>query len=226
MAIIRRTSARFSPPSMGFSCQRSTRRAIERDEEKIRHWQRHKWPAIKKAYREGRLIVFIDETGGSTKPHRVRTWAPRGQTPELHETFGWQSLSIIAAISLWRILFRIHAGAINGDQVVHFRGFLGRHTRQPMLIVWDGAPFHRCKWVAEHVASTKGRLLIERLPAYAPKLYPAVYLWDRLKEQEIANLLVKVTWQLSHHATAAMRTMRRHPRIIRACFAQAELWPE
>ncbi len=122
-------------PSMGFSCQRPTCRAIERDEEKIRHWQRHKWPAIKKACREGRLIDFIDETGVSTKPHRVRTWAPRGQTPVLHETFGWQSLSIIGAIRLWRILFRIHAGAINGDQVVHFRGFLGRHTRQSMLIV-------------------------------------------------------------------------------------------
>lgn len=34
--------------AMGFSCQRPTRRAIERDEEKIRKWKRHKWPALKK----------------------------------------------------------------------------------------------------------------------------------------------------------------------------------
>lgn len=34
--------------AMGFSCQRPSRRAIERDEEKIRHWKRHKWPVIKK----------------------------------------------------------------------------------------------------------------------------------------------------------------------------------
>ena len=34
--------------AMGFSCQRPTRRAIERDEEKIRHWKRYKWPALKK----------------------------------------------------------------------------------------------------------------------------------------------------------------------------------
>lgn len=34
--------------AMGFSCQRPTRRAIERDEGKIRHWKRHKWPALKK----------------------------------------------------------------------------------------------------------------------------------------------------------------------------------
>ena len=35
--------------AMGFSCQRPTRRAIERDEDKIRHWKRHKWPALKKS---------------------------------------------------------------------------------------------------------------------------------------------------------------------------------
>lgn len=34
--------------AMGFSCQRPSRRAIERDEEGIRKWKRHKWPALKK----------------------------------------------------------------------------------------------------------------------------------------------------------------------------------
>lgn len=32
----------------GFSCQRPERRAIERDEPKIRRWKRVEWPAIKK----------------------------------------------------------------------------------------------------------------------------------------------------------------------------------
>ncbi|MFT3992315.1 MAG: IS630 family transposase [Luteolibacter sp.] len=34
--------------AMGFSCQRPARRAIERDEEKIRHWKRYQWPSLKK----------------------------------------------------------------------------------------------------------------------------------------------------------------------------------
>ena len=37
----------------------------------------------KKAQKEGRTIVFIDESGLSQRPHRCRTWAPRGQTPVL-----------------------------------------------------------------------------------------------------------------------------------------------
>jgi len=42
----------------GWSCQVPERRAIQRDEEAIAHWMRHKWPAIKKsakAWRPPRL---------------------------------------------------------------------------------------------------------------------------------------------------------------------------
>ncbi len=38
---------------------------------------------LKKALREGRILIFIDESGLSLRPHRCRTWAPRGQTPVL-----------------------------------------------------------------------------------------------------------------------------------------------
>lgn len=34
--------------SLGFSCQRPERRAIERDEKAIRQWKRVQWPALKK----------------------------------------------------------------------------------------------------------------------------------------------------------------------------------
>jgi len=33
---------------LGWSCQRPTGRALERDEDAIRHWRRYRWPAIKK----------------------------------------------------------------------------------------------------------------------------------------------------------------------------------
>jgi hypothetical protein len=39
--------------------------------------------AKKKALKESRILVFIDESGLSQRPHRCRTWAPRGQTPIL-----------------------------------------------------------------------------------------------------------------------------------------------
>jgi hypothetical protein len=86
---------------LGWSCQRPTGRALERDQEAIRYWQRVAWPQLKKALCERRTIVFIDESGLSERPHRVHTWAPRGQTRVLQYYFNWKVLSVIAGIT-WR----------------------------------------------------------------------------------------------------------------------------
>src|SRR5260370_14455386 len=50
----------------------------------------------KKALREGRILVFIAESGLSQRPHRCRTWAPRGQTPVLQYNFNSKTLSVAA----------------------------------------------------------------------------------------------------------------------------------
>lgn len=143
----------------------------------------------------------------------------------LFETFGWKSLSVIAGIMLWKFLFQIHPGSIKSPQVIGFLKALRRHVKGRLLVIWDGAAIHRSRLVGDYLASTGGRLEVARLPAYAPELNPAEYLWAHLKEHEIANLITREAWQLNHHATAALRRMRRRPKIIRACFAQAQLWP-
>src|SRR5215471_21292966 len=72
---------------LGWSCQRPVGRARERNEEQIRRWRRVRWSAIKKALQEGRTIIFIDESGISQRPRRVRTWSPRDETPVLPYNF-------------------------------------------------------------------------------------------------------------------------------------------
>ncbi len=60
--------------ALGFRSQKPERRAIERNEEAVRAWKRKTWPAPKKmCAAERRLIVFIDESGLSERPTRVRT---------------------------------------------------------------------------------------------------------------------------------------------------------
>ena len=54
-----------------------------------------------------------------------------------------------------------------------------------------------------YVASTRGRIVVERLPAYAPELNPLKYMWGHLKTHEIANLITTQTWELSLEAATA-----------------------
>jgi transposase len=179
----------------------------------------------KKASRQGRLIVFVDESGLSTRPTRVRTWSPRGQTPQLQETFNWKSLSIIGGLVLFNFYFQIHNGSVKGPQVIEFLQHLQRHIPGKLLILWDGASIHRSALVRDYLTSTDGRVAVERLPPYAPELNPVEYMWGHLKTHEIANLVATRAWELSFEATAALRRMRRRPSIISACYIQAELWP-
>jgi transposase len=101
----------------------------------------------------------------------------------------------------------------------------GQHIPGKILILWDGAPIHRSLLVKNYVAATEGRIVVERLPAYAPELNPVEYMWGHLKTHEIANLIATQAWELSLEATAALRRMRRRNSVIAACYSQAELWP-
>ena len=91
---------------IGWSTQKPSRKARERNEEKIEHWKAVEWPRIKaKARKERRLIVFVDESGLSQKPAVKRTWSPEGQTPVLELNFNWDRLSVIGGITIKTLYF-------------------------------------------------------------------------------------------------------------------------
>lgn len=129
----------------------------------------------------------------------MRTWAPRGQTPVLCETFNWDKLSVIAGLTLWQFYCRIYEGSIDGARAAEFLHALLRHVPGKLLVIWDGAAIHRSQLVKAALRASAGRLWLEKLPAYAPELNPVEYLWAHLKEHQIANLLVEHGWDLSLH---------------------------
>ena len=90
--------------------------------------------------KQGRIIVFLDESGLSERPTRARTWAPRGHTPVLQYHFNWHQLSVIAGISFYRFYFRLFPGAIKSPQVIEFLNALGRQIRRPVLMIWEVRP--------------------------------------------------------------------------------------
>jgi transposase len=179
----------------------------------------------KKAKNEGRTIVFIDESGLSERPHRCRTWAPRGQTPVLQYHFNWKTLSAMAGVTWWNFYFRLYPGTIRSPQVIDFLSHLLRHLRGQLLIVWDGLRSHRSRVVWDFVRQRRGRLWLEFLPAYAPELNPVEYLWAHWKHHELPNFCPDNYGELSYHARQALRRMRRRPMLVCAFWQQAELFP-
>jgi transposase len=178
----------------------------------------------KNAARRGQTIIFIDESGLSERPHRCRTWAPRGCTPVLQFHFNWKTLSAIAGMTWWNFYFRLYPGSIKGPQVIDFLGRLLRQLPGRLLIIWDGLPVHRSGKVTQFIWKHRDRLEIERLPGYAPELNPVEYLWGYLKHHSIPNLCPKNLADLSQIARRSLGRIRRRPRLIAAFWQQAELF--
>jgi transposase len=177
----------------------------------------------KNAARLGQTIVFVDESGLSERPHRCRTWAPRGQTPVLQYHFNWKWLSAMAGVTWWNFYFRLFPGTVRSPQVVVFLDHLLRHLPGKVLVIWDRLGTHRSRLVRAFVAAQRGRLMLEYLPAYAPELNPVEYIWGHWKQHELPNFCARDFGQLSHYARRALTRMRRRPTLVRAFWQQAEL---
>ena len=140
--------------SCGWSQQKPALRSAQRDEVAIEDWRERRFAELKKnALAEGRTILWADESGFYLLPALLRTWAPVGQTPVIRRKLSYDHLSAISAISLTGDLYlAVQDHAYKGPDVVEFLKQLLAEIPGKLLVIWDGAPIHRCRAVKEYLA--------------------------------------------------------------------------
>src|SRR5262249_38316187 len=146
-------------------------------------------PPSKKALQEGRTIIFIDESGISQRPHRVRTWSPRGETLVLPYNFNWDTLSAVAGITFYSFYFLLYKGTVKSAEVVDFLQALLRHLPGPLLIVWNRLSAHRSRITRDFMAGQGQRYGSNT--GYAPELNPVEYIWGYWKQHALPNVCPK-----------------------------------
>jgi hypothetical protein len=108
----------------------------------------------KGALKESRTIVFCDQSGFYLLPMVVRTYAPVGKTPILHENLTRDHLSVMSGITLEGKLYMIEQErSFKGDDTVRFLKHLMRQIPGKLLVVWDGSPIHRGGAVKDFLSS-------------------------------------------------------------------------
>jgi transposase len=167
--------------------------------------------------------VFIDESGFSQRPSRVRTWSPIGQTPVIQYHFNWAQLSVIAGLARWHCYFKLYPGTIDRHRVVEFLQALVRTMPSKLLIIWDGLQAHRSRIVRDYVDSLEGRIHVQFLPPYAPELNPVEYIWAWMKRHAMANFCPDTFAELTHMTKTKLRSVKRRPSLILACWQQTKL---
>jgi len=177
----------------------------------------------KKAYDEGRTVVWVDESGFYLLPRVVRTYAPRGHTPVLHVPLTRDHLSVISAITpAGQLLVHSQDHAYKGPAIVRFVRHLWRHSTGKLLVIWDGSPLHRAQPVKDFLAhGAAARLHRERLPGYAPALNPDEGIWHYLTHVELRILCCHDLPELRHALRAATTRLRHKRHVIAGCVTHA-----
>lgn len=124
-----------------------------------------------------------------TSPWVRRTWAPRGQTPELVQRTSRQKASAIGALAISprrvkvRLLFSLRPSEnVTAAWVVDFLRDLLRDLGPRVLVVWDNLNAHRAQ-VVRQAAARHRFVRLEPLPPYAPELNPVERVWLYLRER-------------------------------------------
>jgi transposase len=164
----------------------------------------------------------VDQSGFYLLPTVVRTYAPVGQTPILHEHLTRDHLSVISAISLEGKLYMMEQErSFKSQDVVRFLRHLLGQIPGKLLIIWDGSPIHRGRAVKDFLASgAASRLQLEQLPGYAPDLNPDEGVWKHLKCVELKNLCCRSLSELKVELRKAKECLRHKRDLILGCIKQ------
>ena len=197
-----------------WTAQMPIRRAIQRDEPAIKRWRAEVWPKLRKrAWRRHRVLVFEDESGFYLLPGLVRTYAPEGQTPVIHEKQTRDHLSVMGGMTPEGKVYTLaEQDSLNGLHVIEFLTHLLPVAGERLLLIWDGSSIHRRTEVRDFVSGTHGKVWLEATLGYAPDLNP----WDEdgwhhLKHVQMRNVVCRDLEELHEQLHLAVGRLRQSP---------------
>jgi transposase len=167
------------PPSWR-DLQKKTAHAAEQDRPDVRA-ARHAWFDAQPDLDPERL-VFIDETGTSTKMARLRGRAPKGERCRAPIPHGhWKTTTFIGALRLSGMTAPMTLdGAMRGDAFVAYVEQVLVPTLKPGdIVVMDNLPAHKSA-AARHAIEKAGAEL-HFLPPYSPDFNPIEMAFSKIK---------------------------------------------
>ncbi len=166
----------------------SDKRDDEEHERTRRRWEQETWPSIVKRARQLKaVILFGDEVSFAQWGSLCRTWAPRGKQPKVPTCGKRKGMKVFGVIEVAHgdFLSLECEGKCNGEASTRFLQVVLSRYSCPVILIEDGASYHGGPVVNSFKAQmeAKGRLFVERLPAYSPDKNPIEKLWKNTKKE-------------------------------------------
>ena len=177
------------------------------------------------------ILLYVDEAHFHRDMDLGFTWSTKGKPalrlsdcPPLSDRINWYGAYDFThgQALLW------HEGSCNSENSIQFLQQLARWLGPlsvPVVLVWDGAPWHRAQ-IVQQAAADLGFTLVP-LPAYSPDLNPIEGLWKWMREEVSQNHCYKTMSALFQACMAFLARINANPlQLISRLWPKFELDPE
>jgi transposase len=171
--------------NMGFSFQKARFVAANQDEEAREKWLKNEWPRIlRQANSQDAYLLFGDEASFPQWGSLNYTWARRGQQPVVKTSGSRKAYKVFGLIDYFsgKLFAKGHLGKLNADTYIAFLTEVLAKTRKQIILIQDGASYHKGSKMTEFFENNKHRLTVYRLPTYSPDFNPIEGLWKKIKQ--------------------------------------------
>jgi transposase len=220
---------------LNWSHQKPETRAREQDAKEVERWKDDDFPRImREAWQRSATVVFLDESGFQLTPLMRHTWSPRGQTPIIVASQRHDRISAISGVMLNvrtgepGLCFELLPTNLNAraDDIVRFLQDLHEEHPEPLTIVWDRHRIHSKSLLVQEWLKGHPKVVLESLPAYAPKLNPDEMVWSWLKYGRLSNLTPQQTQELRDHLLEELQWGHFDKDLLRGFINHAKLGVE
>lgn len=209
--------------NMGFSYQKARFVADKRDEEAREMWLRETWPEIlEKARQKNSYLLFGDECSFPQWGTLSYTWAPTGEQPTIKTCGKRKGYKVFGLIDYFtgRLFSKGIEGKLNGESYVDFLKDVLARKRKHIILIEDGAPYHRSKLVKAFISENKDRITTYKLPSYSPDLNPIEMLWKKIKEKGTHLHFFPTFESLVNKVDATLEIFEHSPKEVLALFGK------
>ncbi len=212
---VRRYLARW-----GFTPQKPTRTAYERDPKAVERWLKKEYPLIRIAAKRHKARIYWGDAMGVRSDHQSgRSYAPKGRTPTRMGTgrrFGTNMFSAIT--NRGDLAFMIFKRRFTTAVFLCFLRRLIKHSKRTVFLIVDGHPVHKSRVVQRWLKENAKRIQIFFLPPYSPDLNPDEMLNQDVKANAVGKRRARNQKELMSNLRSYLSRRRTQPRVVKRYF--------
>lgn len=209
----------------GFTPQRPLRKAYKQNPKAIKAWLETEYPKIaEKAIEEKAQIQWGDETGLCNDSYYGRSYAPRGETPEIRIHPRCKRVNLISTVTnRGKVRFMIYEDKMNSQTLIKFMRRLIKNSDRKIFLILDNLKVHHSYLVKDWLKEHETQIEVFHLPAYSPELNPDEYLNCDLKVGVHSGVPARTKDQLKKKAVSHLRKLQKLPGRIRHYFEHPKI---